>query len=88
MRPLRRGFGCFYAGKVLAQVLQKLMRHSDIRITMACYANVDDAAERAVRERGRECNSSRNSVAGEGAMPDARRGATCSSDETLEDSNF
>jgi integrase len=45
---LRRGFGCRYAGKVPAQVLQRLMRHSDIRITMDYYANVDAAVEEAV----------------------------------------
>jgi integrase len=45
---LRKGFGCRYAGKVPAQVLQKLMRHSSIKTTMDYYANVDDAAVRAV----------------------------------------
>jgi integrase len=40
MHSLRKGFGCRYAGKVPAQVLQKLMRHSNIKITMAYYANV------------------------------------------------
>jgi integrase len=58
MRGLRRGFGCRYAGKVPAQVLQKLMRHSNISITMDYYANVDDAVMEAVR--GPERNSSRN----------------------------
>jgi integrase len=48
MKTLRRGFGCRYAGKVPAQVLQKLMRHSDIKITMDYYANVDDAVMEAV----------------------------------------
>jgi integrase len=48
MHALRRGFGCRYAGKVPAQVLQRLMRHSDIRTTMAYYANVDAAVEEAV----------------------------------------
>jgi integrase len=48
MRTLRRGFGCRYAGKVPAQVLQKLMRHSNISITMDYYANVDQAVEEAV----------------------------------------
>jgi integrase len=48
MHSLRRGFGCRYAGKVPAQVLQKLMRHSNISITMAYYANVDDTVEAAV----------------------------------------
>jgi integrase len=45
---LRKGFGCRYAGKVPAQVLQKLMRHATIRTTMAYYANVDDAVMEAV----------------------------------------
>jgi len=58
MHALRRGFGCRYAGKVPAQVLQKLMRHSNIRTTMAYYANVDDAVMTAVL--GEQCNSSRN----------------------------
>jgi integrase len=53
MKELRKGFGCAYAGKVPAQVLQKLMRHSNIRITMDYYANVDDAAMEAVRGAGR-----------------------------------
>jgi integrase len=48
MRTLRRGFGCRYAGKVPAQVLQKLMRHADIKTTMTFYANVDAAVEEAV----------------------------------------
>jgi integrase len=48
MKALRRGFGCRYAGKVPAQVLQKLMRHSRIKTTMDYYANVDDAAMQAV----------------------------------------
>jgi integrase len=48
MQSLRKGFGCRYAGKVPAQVLQKLMRHSNIRVTMDYYANVDDAVMQAV----------------------------------------
>lgn len=47
-RSLRRGFGCRYAGKVPAQVLQRLMRHANIKTTMDYYANVDDAVEEAV----------------------------------------
>jgi integrase len=58
VRALRRGFGCRYAGKVPAQVLQKLMRHSNISITMDYYANVDQAVEDAVLGSSR--NSSRN----------------------------
>ena len=48
LKSLRRGFGCRYAGRVPAQVLQKLMRHASIRTTMDYYANVDDAAMEAV----------------------------------------
>jgi integrase len=59
MRSLRRGFGCRYAGKVPAQVLQRLMRHANIATTMTFYANVDDAAEEAIL--GPKRNSMRNS---------------------------
>jgi integrase len=58
MKSLRRGFGCYWASRVPAQVLQKLMRHSNISLTMTYYANVDDAAMEAVL--GRRRNSSRN----------------------------
>jgi integrase len=60
MKSLRKGFGCRYAGKVPAQVRQKLMRHSNIAITMDYYANVDDAVEEAVL--GPRRNTSRNST--------------------------
>ena len=52
-KTLRQGFGCHYAAQVSAHVLQKLMRHSNIKITMDYYANVDDAAMEAVRGAGR-----------------------------------
>ena len=58
MHTLRKGFGCRYAGKVPAQVLQKLMRHRNIRTTMDYYANVDDAVMAAVL--GPQRNSLRN----------------------------
>lgn len=58
MKSLRKGFGCRYAAKVPAQVLQKLMRHASIKTTMDYYANVDDAVEAAVL--GAKRNSSRN----------------------------
>jgi integrase len=48
MHALRKGYGCRYAARVPAQVLQKLMRHGDIKITMRFYANVDDAVRKAV----------------------------------------
>lgn len=59
MHSLRKGFGCRYAGKVPAQVLQRLMRHANISLTMTYYANVDDAVMNAVLGNSR--NSSRNS---------------------------
>jgi integrase len=58
-KSLRRGFGCYWAARVPAQVLQKIMRHSNIRVTMDYYANVDDAATQAMLNRQR--NSLRNS---------------------------
>jgi integrase len=61
MHTLRKGFGCRYAGRVPAQVLQKLMRHANIRTTMDFYANVDAAVEEAVF--GPRCNTSRNTPA-------------------------
>jgi hypothetical protein len=57
-KVLRRGFGCRYAGKVSAHVLQRLMRHSDLRITMDYYANIDQAVEEAVL--GPQRNTPRN----------------------------
>jgi len=60
MKSLRRGFGCRYAGRVPAQVLQKLMRHANIKTTMDYYANVDDAVEAAVL--GEQHNSLHNTA--------------------------
>jgi integrase len=57
-KSLRRGFGCRYAARVPAQVLQKLMRHASIKVTMEYYANVDDAAMEAVL--GAKRNTLRN----------------------------
>jgi integrase len=59
MRSLRRGFGCRHAARVPAQVLQRLMRHADIKTTMVYYANVDTAVEEAIL--GPQRNSLRNS---------------------------
>jgi integrase len=70
MHTLRKGFGCRYAGKVPAQVLQRLMRHADIKTTMGYYANVDDAAMEAVL--GSQRNSSRNTPT---AGPDCQTAA-------------
>jgi integrase len=74
MQTLRRGFGSFYAGRVPAQVLQKLMRHASIRTTMTYYANVDDAVVQAVLDRRR--NSGRNSAAAAGREKEGRQDAT------------
>jgi integrase len=77
MHTLRKGFGCRYAGKVPAQVLQKLMRHRNIRTTMDYYANVDAAVEAAVEA---ECNSQCNTPTAAPSAPNKTAGATPSYD--------
>jgi integrase len=68
MHTLRKGFGCRYAARVPAQVLQRLMRHASVTTTMAFYANVDAAVEEAVLGPGR--NAGRNKPDSSGAeMP-------------------
>jgi integrase len=67
MHTLRKGFGCRYAGRVPAQVLQKLMRHANIKTTMDFYANVDAAVEEAVF--GAQRNTSRNRPAADAKDP-------------------
>lgn len=69
MHSLRKGFGCRYASKVPAQVLQRLMRHSNIATTMGFYANVDDAVEEAILGP-RQRNGSRNKSASASADAD------------------
>jgi integrase len=69
MHSLRKGFGCRYAGRVPAQVLQKLMRHANITTTMSYYANVDDAVEAAVL--GDRRNTSRNTPPASSEAPPA-----------------
>jgi integrase len=85
MKTLRRGFGCRYAGKVSAQVLQKLMRHANIKTTMDYYANVDAAVEEAVL--GPQRNSLRNNStspdsAGEPVSDTSHYGASANSPST------
>jgi integrase len=63
MKSLRKAFGSRYAGEVPAQVLQKLMRHSNISVTMDYYANIDRAVEDAVF-KGRRNSSRNNEVPG------------------------
>ena len=67
MKELRRGFGCRYAGKVSAHVLQRLMRHSDLRITMDYYENIDQAVEEAVL--GPQRNTSGNTPSPAANLP-------------------
>ena len=78
MKSLRRGFGCRYAARVPAQVLQKLMRHASIRTTMDYYANVDDAAMEAVL--GPKRNTSRNSEPAGGGTQATADGASVKRD--------
>jgi integrase len=58
MKTLRKGFGCRYAGHVSAHVLQRLMRHANIKTTLDYYVNIDDAVEEAIL--GPKRNVSRN----------------------------
>jgi integrase len=48
LHDLRRSFGSRYASVVPAPVLQRLMRHADIKTTLAFYTDVDDALEAAI----------------------------------------
>ncbi len=79
MKALRRGFGCRYAGKVSAHVLQRLMRHANIKTTLDFYVNIDDAVEEAVL--GRQRNTSRNSRPADTSTEPARIDVNASADE-------
>lgn len=48
LHDLRRSFGTRYASVVPAQVLQKLMRHADIKTTLEYYVNLDDGLDAAI----------------------------------------
>jgi integrase len=50
LHDLRRSFGSRYAAVVTAAVLQRLMRHADIKTTLAYYTNVDDQLDEAIRK--------------------------------------
>jgi integrase len=76
MHSLRKGFGCRHAGRVSAQVLQRLMRHSTIAVTMNYYANVDQAVEEAIL--GPQRNGSRNT------RPEPENSPTVEGDVTLD----
>lgn len=45
---MRRSFGSRYAAVVPAPVLQRLMRHSDIKTTLTYYADVDGVLDEAI----------------------------------------
>jgi len=76
MRSLRRGFGCRYAAKAPAQVLQLLMRHASINTTMDYYVNAEQAAIDLVLPPR---NSLRNREAGLGRLPEPPADASGSS---------
>jgi integrase len=48
LHDLRRSFGSRYAAVVPAPVLQRLMRHADIKTTLVFYTNVDDVLGEAI----------------------------------------
>jgi integrase len=48
LHDLRRPFGSRYAAVVPAPVLQRLMRHADIKTTLTFYTNVDDVLDEAI----------------------------------------
>jgi integrase len=48
LHDLRRNFGSRWAGRVPAQVLQRLMRHSHIKTTLDFYADTERAAINAI----------------------------------------
>jgi integrase len=50
LHDLRRSFGSRYASVVPAPVLQRLMRHADIKTTLAYYTDVDDVLDEAIRK--------------------------------------
>lgn len=54
LHDLRRAFGSRWAAKVPAQVLQRMMRHADIKTTMDFYAEVEGAAVAAIWGPGQE----------------------------------
>jgi integrase len=48
LHDLRRSFGSRYAAVVPAPVLQRLMRHADIKTTLQYYTDLDDALDGAI----------------------------------------
>jgi integrase len=77
MHTLRKGFGCRYAATESAHVLQRLMRHSSISITMGYYACIDDAVEQAVKGKRAESSPLRNTLRKTGVPDGEDGGAAC-----------
>jgi integrase len=50
LHDIRRSFGSRYAAVVPAQVLQRLMRHADIKTTLQFYTDLDDVLDAAIRK--------------------------------------
>ncbi len=48
LHDMRRSFGSRYTAVVPAPVLQRLMRHSDIKTTLTYYADVDGVLDEAI----------------------------------------
>ena len=48
LHDMRRSFGSRYAAVVPAPVLQRLMRHADIKTTLTYYTDVDDVLDEAI----------------------------------------
>lgn len=76
MHKLRKGFGSRLADRVQPQVLQRAMRHSDVKTTMDFYANVDEAVKAAIKELDEGLTPRRRPVsrgASRGAASDKRK---------------
>jgi integrase len=79
MKSLRRGFGCYFANRESAHVLQRLMRHASITTTLNYYVNCDAAVEQAVLSRNDQladtsCNATCSKTAFEDTEPESLSG--------------
>jgi integrase len=83
MKSLRRGFGCYWAGRVPAQVLQKMMRHYNISLTMTYYANVDDAVAQAILSREPSIDTKRNTLRNSEAAETTAQGQESASNSDI-----
>ncbi|MBY0588601.1 hypothetical protein K2X85_15610 [bacterium] len=55
LHDLRSNFGSRWAGRVPAQVLQRLLRHSHIKTTLDFYADTERAALKAISSNSGAC---------------------------------